>query len=561
MTKGFLAVAFVSGVMTSTITFAAAQPAKLSVAEAYKQAEALATRAEKAAKDAAAAAQEAKEAADVARELADQARTKLPPALKPIRSPMPVAVPVHPKDCSIDDDAGRKDIYDIDGTKNDRTPNSCVQRAYENQAVRARQNGIVVKKPISNPEKRQLRDRRGFTGKFVASSAASQASLEYTNMNFFRTISKGGEQRINNSTFTVGVRADVDDGKKSAQLASLDSLSSGLVGKLAYGRNYYNWEERDSVLKRAKKMHGEGTKQGAVNACLAAQKEQKKQNNVGGGGAIECTGQGLIDWMFAFKPETGSFKNEEQVDAFNSVYWGAKEAIPRWGWGVEGEVGRPKFTYIPFETQQIADPLRPGETITVLDPAQFPVDLKTATVPKDAKLNWSLKGYAYKHWPAGSLFNDNSGSYSSRVSGTTVIGSLAYKREWSIPKSFRDIEICPDLQPGQNFVSDVACTEINGAEPTLEKGFVLGAEVRQLIDVTRYLPQIGVAPRYTHSFDTDRNGFELPVYFAFDDDGKLSGGVMYSRAWGGRDSAGRDLDSENLFSIFFGTTFSLDGSQ
>lgn len=515
-----------------------------------EQAQQLVAEAAAAAKKAEKAAGNARLAADEANEKAKQAQAALD-AINGVSIVSPLPPTPKPRDCSLDTKQGREAIYD-------KNPSECVRWALERQRDQNSKNNIATSKPLNEPQKRQLLDRRGFTGKFEASSAASQASLEYTKVFTHRSLSQDNQQRISNSALTFGIRADIEDGKKSAQLASLDSLSSGLVAKLAFGRNYYKWEPKNEVLTRATKMYGEGSAEGVFDACLAAQKKQKA---TGTGDPILCAGQGLIDWMFVFNPESAKFKNKDQVEVFNKVYWGSDEKVPRWGWGFEGEVARPKFTYIPFATVEMADQLSPGETKTVLDPALFPTDLKAATVPKDAKLNWALKAYAYKHWPQGELFGDANGFYASRISGTTLIGSLAYKREYSLAKAFKDLTVCPDGAPSQAFDTNLDCTKINAAAPILEKGFVLGGEVRQLLDVTRYLPPVGIAPRYTYAFDTERNGFELPVYFAFDGDEKLSGGLKFSHAWGGQDRTGKDIENETLFSIFFGTTFSLNGSE
>lgn len=400
-------------------------------------------------------------------------------------------------------------------------------------------------------------DRRGFAGRVDATGDSTEATLQYTTSSAFRRLLspkvRGGEarQQIVSRDWTFGIRGEVDKGEKRARLGSLNELQSGIRGFIKFGQHYFVPESRSTVLARAEKKFP------AQAAACKAEKATKPD--------LDCDGGGLLAWMFDRDADkNGMFARPDSVSAYNDVYWASGYEKPVYGWGFDVSLGRPKFTYFPFATTTITDPFNPSETKTVIDPSQFPADFASQTVKDETHLNWTVGGYAYLHGSSdgGPVFLPP--DFFSWSAGTTLIGSVTYKHEWAIDEDFKDLTICPAPAAGATFVDPFLCAKgLNGAAPAKDPGFVFGIEMRQMIDSPwfRVLPPLGISAKYTYQTSNGRNGLEVPLYFATDKDGALTGGLRFAREWGGTKADGSPFKTDSQLGIFFGASFDVHGGK
>jgi hypothetical protein len=439
----------------------------------------------------------------------------------PTSAPVPPAMSDDTAGCSLDTLQGREAIFE--------DPNACTRPALAAPNLPA-SAGV--------PLPGRVLDRRGFTGILGASGDSTLATLKYTTTTTTRIFPKDfSYQRVRTRAYSFGGRATLDQGTKNGRIGTLDALTGGLALFAGFSQNYYPIEDRGVVLQRAEKAYKAGKE-----ACEADAKKTKADP------VIACAGQMLINWMFA--GDEGAFARKDQVAAFNSAFWGSAQAVPQHGFGFEVEFARPVFDYYAFATKMVADPFNPGATKKVIAPELFPSDFAANSTKGDERYNLAGKVFGYRHWAMEGVLN-----------GTTVIGSLAYKRDWSIPKEFKDAVICPIPTAGQTFMAPQSCTKINAAAPELDKGLIGGFEIRQRFNFFRFLPPIGVAPRYTYQFARERNAIEIPVYIASDDKGALTGGFRVAHEWGGTKRDGSDWENDTVFGVFFGATFDLNGSK
>jgi hypothetical protein len=406
---------------------------------------------------------------------------------------------------------------------------------------------------------REAADRRGFNGKIDASGDSTEATLQYTTTTLGRYMMRKMDdpysgQRIVSNEYTIGIRGPIEDGKKSARLGNLDQIQGGVNGFLKFSRNYHRAEDRPVVLTR-----GDEKLPPLQEAC----KKDEAWTKGHLGDADRCSGVSFYRWIFEKDPEKGGFLHPDAVDAYNAVYWSAaKDSYPVRGFGFELGAGLPKFTYYPFVTKKVEDPTEPGEMKTVIDPEAFPADFYAKRTKDDAKYNFSLRGFGYVHGSKDHNPFDGLPNLFAWSAGTTLIGSVTYKRDWSIRKEFKDLEICPVAKPGVSFTDGLLCRKINAAAPEHEKGLVLGGEFRQRIDPRwRFLPPIGINAKITHQTWNGRYGLEVPIYIASDKDGALNGGLRFGHEWGGTNEDGTPFEAESIFGIFFGTTFDLHGGR
>jgi hypothetical protein len=493
--------------------------------------------------------------------------------LEPIATPpasQAVGVPPPPDaqhSCSLDTETSRRAYF--------ADPRPCEKEALAkaDKSLRSDQSGIDRIELAGVLPERHL-DRRGINATLSNSSDATHATLKVGVKKFFRKPpSRETEynQRVSTKNYSFGVRATLDkDDKKKAPIGNLDALKGGLSAFVGYSRSFYPPEKLSTppvgdadLMQRASDLYSSSEGKAGLSAdCAAAQTKDKK---------INCSGQGLINWIFS-RDASGRFANPKAVEAYNAVFWGSPQKAPRWGYGFEIEVGRPTFTYYPFALVTVPDPFKPGSTRQVVDPAELAPGFGDRLVKDDVRTTWSLKSFVFGHvsssdwrnigrWLSGTVapnYYERIDNVFSRNKGTTLIGSLAYKKDYAIKKELRDMEIC--VTPPEQPLTEI-CQLANVAAPEKDAGFVVGAELRQLFDTFRVLPTLGIAPRYTYAFSKNRNGLDVPLFLTLDDKGALNGGVKYSREWGGRNADSTDKATESVWSIFLGASLDMNGSN
>lgn len=421
----------------------------------------------------------------------------------------------------------------------------------------------------------KARSTTGFGTSVAAASSGASATFTLENVSNWRAVSVRDmgrredveQQRVSRRRSAIGLRADLGKDDKSlatiATFGELDRLSSRVALFARYGRDYSTSEPFRRYGSAA-----DGVRSTFVEERIGEAATKLTADCIKAGGA-QCSGLGLVRWIFEAKAETRDFAHPDAVKLYNAVFWGPPtvDTRPRYGWSIRGEVSRPTFDYFPFALTRVADPFKPGKTKTVIDPAQFPTDFASRIVTNEDHLNFALTGRAFIHLSnfrsRNAVLNRGASSllpFVDRTSGTTLVGTASFVRSDEIEKPFRDVRICPPPTAGQPFVTDQTCTTINIAAPVRKNSFVLGAELRQGIEPFWIVPPTLIAPRITHDFNTDENGLVVPLYFATDLTGTFTGGLRFGHRWGGRNADGSDKKAESLIGVVIGVSIGVDGT-
>lgn len=450
----------------------------------------------------------------------------------------PTRLPKKPPDalaCSIDTPEERRDLK----------PNECAWLAqdlsrYDSPAGRGLSQGSVTlpDRPL---------DRRGVTAQLTSSGDKTSISLKLADTINFRRFSTEGPfwQRNWNIGFSLGVTADVADSKgriaelgaqsEEDNLSALDRLDERVK---ATGSISLNWYDRE----RGKDWQRRGSKMQAL-AQVACRTDQAKSPPAF---PSTCRGDQLLAWIFAQK-EDGSYANPDQVKAFNDVYWGPADKVARGGFGVSVDVAQPSFSYFPFTMVEVPNPLRPGETMKVIDTSNLPQSFLDDDPIRTRHWSYTISPYFFYRIPY---------AHAPHL-GTTIIGSATYKHNY---KKRTEITICPAGPVGAPVVTSELCRKAFSTDGVVEEGWVPSIELREQYRGFGWgrglIPELGFAPKFAWDRPAKRYSLDFPVWMTLDDKGALSGGLSISHHWG-RGTGSEPQKPETGVYIFVGTTFSL----
>ena len=421
----------------------------------------------------------------------------------------------------------------------------------------------------------KARSTTGFGTSVAAASSGASATFTLENVSNWRSVSVRGmglrddieQQRVSRRRTAIGVRADIGKDDKSlatiATFGDLDRLTSKVAVFARYGRDYSTSE---AFVRYG--SAGEGVRSSFVEE-RAGEVATKLTADCLKAGGVQCSGLGLVRWIFEAKAETSDFARPDAVKLYNTVFWGPPpvDPRPRYGWSIRGEISRPTFDYYAFALTKVPDPFKPGKTKTVIDPALFPADFASRLIQNEDHLNFGVTARAFLHL---STFREGNAvrnrgvtgllPFVDRTSGTTIVGTASFVRTDDIEKPFRDVKICPPPVAGQTFVTDQTCTTVNIAAPVRKDSFVLGGEIRQGIEPFWIVPATLLSVRLTHDFKSDENGLVIPLYFATDQTGTFTGGLRFGRTWGGRNADGSEKKAESLLGVVVGVSLGVDGT-
>jgi hypothetical protein len=342
----------------------------------------------------------------------------------------------------------------------------------------------------------------------------------------------GDSFRTSYQRLQLGARSKVQDGTpvEFADLSRL-GLTRGLVG---FGELEFGWHRKQSrAAFQAAVAKG---LQAARRACIdyyaqrpqsdplsGSSPEQSVRLHASGEIASLCSGANLSSWMGDKKAPDVRTREERRgfLTGIVGPLWGY-DAFPEWFVGLRGEYAEPTFTYYP-----LYDPLQPGVPLLAALPA-------LATEDKE-RTNWSMGIYG-GHGPSESL---------------RLEGSLTYQEQHAFPKGFTDVTICQPV--GATTFSQ--CTKANTAAPFKTEGFVLGGRGKAMTPQRWLLPPLGFDLKLTYALDTDQFGFDFPIYFATDKDGKLNAGIRIAVTSDGRADNGLKLEGDAKAFFFVGTSF------
>lgn len=458
-------------------------------------------------------------------------------------APTLLVKPVKDKTCSIDSE---KELIALD-------PNQCRWTAEEASRHAGPSEDARSASAVSLPD-RPL-ERRGVTAQ-ITTSGTTTLSLKIADTFSGRSINTDEDadpeerfQRAFNWGYSLGVEADVGESKgqifgfaedEDEDTRAIDRIDqrAKLTGSLNF--NWFDGESRSSFVKRGAKMQSD-----AQEAC---RKDQAAKPPVF---RSTCGAEDLLAWIFAQK-EDGSYANPTHVEAFNAVYWGPKVKTARIGFGFNGSVALPRSEYHPFAVVGVPDPFRPGKTKKVVDTANLPASFLAEKPLRERHWAYDLGAYGFYR-----LTGEPS------PVGLTIVPSISYKHDYENPDK---ISLCPVQTPGTVLTSQL-CESVQAADAELKESWVPAIELRVRFAGAGFLggrgliPEIGIAPKLGQDLDANRWSFDMPIWFTADDKGKLNGGLIFARQWGGRKDDGTRRDSSTSMSVFLGTTFDLGSGK
>lgn len=348
---------------------------------------------------------------------------------------------------------------------------------------------------------------------------------------------RDGRFRTSYLTLKAGVRANLDEGKKTSTFADLSTFSSspGLTGILGF--------EYGLSARKPYEHFRKGIAKGLIQArkeCLAEFaatpvydplefKPDSEERNIvvrpHSDVAAACEGKELSDWMADDERRSG------YSTAIVQPLWGVK-ATSVFFFGAEARYGKPEYKFFP-----LVDPANTGEPLLSGLPAAFP---EGETKRKESV--YSIKAYA------GTGFDDFG---RAKIDGD-ISASIAYRREFAYPGGTGDQQVCANTAAPY-----LTCHKKNISAPYELDGWVLGARLAFEAPRIGFFPSLGMEFKGTYALDVDQWGFQVPFYFVPDDKGKTQGGIVVGCTTAGETRNGYPLEKDCRASLFIGTEFGL----
>ena len=362
-------------------------------------------------------------------------------------------------------------------------------------------------------EKKRTIDIR-ITGVAQADKAAIVAA--YTRRSLH---SDGGGGRVHNTyhRFRLGfTQAKRDDRFPIFDFAGSQWLrGSGITGGYEFGRTFSR--TADDARKSVADFLAE-----ARRDCIAAKLAEplldplKVSNSAlqlrpPGDVKASCDGKNLSDWMGSEKD-----RRDKYYKAFNVAVFQPENARALYG-GLNLSVSFPRFEYVPAlnlpSSPVEGQPKKPDET---------------SINPTTHEVRVYAGGYTSKHF--------------------ALEAGLSHRR------TFEESDkrtICPVGTAGF-----LECWNLRTEPPSELRGFVADARAALLIELTD-LPSIGFLAMPSYEFDAKRWSANGSVYFAVDEDGKLSSGLSFRCRGRGESRSGKSLDKDCKAEVFVATAFTV----
>ena len=329
-----------------------------------------------------------------------------------------------------------------------------------------------------------------------------------------------------------GIRASIDQGKTTASFADLTepeivSGVQGIIGAEIGGTvdhrplSHYTGGVSKALLKaRADCI---ANRIGAVLADPLSPTPAPSTRVYTREEAVRsCEGAQLSEWMAA-----DADRQKAYYRTIVQPIWNGGDGL-RYYAGVEGTYAKPEYEFFP-----LSDPAKTGFPIITDLPTKFPKDPSTLS-----EETYSLKAY-------GGLGFDDLAS----------IGlALSYRRDFAFPKGTKNQTLCDETA-----ASFTLCYDKNIAPPYELDGLVAGGRFGLNIPRQGFLPPFAIEFKPSYAFDVEQVGMEGSLFFVTDDQGKQKGGVIVGCTSEGSTRDGFALQRDCKASLFFGTTFSLDG--
>jgi len=246
----------------------------------------------------------------------------------------------------------------------------------------------------------------------------------------------------------------------------------------------------------------------------------------------QCTGQNLVDFVFA-PDKDGKLTYAKEIDAISNLYWRAPKKTDRtWGYGGSVSYSSVDYSFVDGFVQPVTNADGKTELQPVLT-AMLP-DAKT-----DTRDNWLFELHAYR-------------LIDLPVLGSPMLTAQVQRKEQFTFREGAERTICND-QVGPDFTVQ-KCDKRNLEAPMYNPQTILSVGPRWKFEG---LPvDLAFAPQWRYVLESNQRVWDFPIFLGSDD--KLNGGVRLRLKRGGMDLLDNDLPDEDLISIFF-TPFTFHG--
>lgn len=322
-----------------------------------------------------------------------------------------------------------------------------------------------------------------------------------------------------------GIAAKLNSDKKAANFADLTSFEfvKGVEYTLGYEYGRTAASSRATYLKTAS-----DALKAARRACIAdlasdpAVMAEPSPIDI----SYRCSGAALTAWIAS--------------DATRRTTYYRSMILPQWGQGkepafyigAEAKYSKPEFAFFPLN-----DPAGTGPTPVTTLPPGFP----NAGSSSASRSLFSLKAYV------GTVAGDRIG----------LSASVSYGRTATFLKAYDDQDVCAP-QPATGMLH-LKCAKIDTAPPYYSEGWSVGGRAAVKVPRLLFLPELGLEAKLSYRFDIDQLGFEAPLRFAIDSDGKTTGGIRVGCTSDGSTSNGTKIAGDCQAAFFVGSAFKLAG--
>lgn len=281
-------------------------------------------------------------------------------------------------------------------------------------------------------------------------------------------------------------------------------------------------------------------------AAIIACKDERAQKQ-SRGEAVDvidpCTEALIYGWATETKddpstPSGKAYKRPDHAKAIvNAPYEPKTIGKLSTGWGFSVTFSDPQFSYRPGAVIQTVN----ADGKTVLQPDRN-VALGTA-IPED-RVQWELEAHGLFYVP---ISQDRPNTTFWPPTDLVIVPQVRHQSITEFRPGTK-AQIC-DQTAGSAFTTN-SCTDFQIERALRRELTTLSLEGRVGFANLPFFAKAGIAPRISHTFQSEQTFLDLPLYLS-DKSGKLSGGVRLRLGRGGEDVLGNPLDDFEEIALYF----------
>lgn len=374
----------------------------------------------------------------------------------------------------------------------------------------------------------------GLTALLEGAESGGEVSLSFSdswNFRRFGARSRGAENPLVQQAgyFSASVGLKAGDGtlfKRNTSLDTADQIGSKAALTASLSANFYSSERRKVWQARAEKVSAD-----AVKAC------EKARSLASNSSPTDCQGLSLTNWVYA-RDDKGKLVNEDIANQVTALYFSGRKPIPRWGVGVNVELGRSSHEYLL------------PDLFLANFAGKFDDAFKESALQRQSEWVSEVSPYAFvRLTPADSKF------------GISLIPSYSIAKTLGYSSSYQKPLFCPGISADTPFTTS-DCARFNGKEPDLQTVETIALEMRAAFPEWGGVNLIA-SPKVSWN-DKDRLKDQpwlltFPI-LAFTDAEKTSAvGFRIDWASGKEDAEGLDQDDDVSVKLIYQKSFNLTG--